>query len=279
MMDPALITLPIIFITVILSYQGFKDHSLLEKHVFDVQKIQLNKDYKRFITSGFFHVNWLHLIFNMLSLYFFSSGVGIALGPAGLLLIYFAGIAGGNLIALWVHKNHGTYRSIGASGGVYAVIFATVALFPGMKISLFFLLTLPVWIYGLLFLGFSMYAIRSKTDNIGHEAHLGGALLGLIIAIILKPSAVEENYLPILAVLIPVLILIYIIIYKPSVLMVDNLYYKTSHNLTIDQKYNLERKIQQVNIDRILEKIHKRGINSLTKEEKQQLEEYSKKPG
>ena len=61
--------------------------------------------------------------------------------------------------------------------------------------------------------------------------------------------------------------------------MVDNLYYKTSHNLTIDQKYNLERKIQQVNIDRILEKIHKRGINSLTKEEKQQLEEYSKKPG
>ena len=148
-----------------------------------------------------------------------------------------------------------------------------------LKISLFFIISLPTWVYGLLFLGFSLYGIRSKSDNIGHEAHLGGALVGMLIAIILHPSAVEENYLPILAVLIPLLALIYIIVYKPQLMMVDNLYFKTSHKLTIDQKYNLEKKNQQETIDKILEKIHRKGINSLTREEKQKLEEYSKKQG
>jgi membrane associated rhomboid family serine protease len=274
-----MVTLPIILITMLVSYQGFKNHRLVEQYAFDVDQVLLKKDYKRLITSGFFHVNWMHLIFNMLSFYFFSGGIEAILGFPALLLIYFGGLAGGNLIALWMHRQHGGYRSIGASGAVYAIIFASVALFPGMQITLFFLLSIPTWVYGLLFLGFSMYAIRSKTDNIGHEAHLGGALVGMVIAIILQPSAVEENYIPILAVLLPTLALIYIIMYKPSLLMVDNLHFNTSHNLTIDQKYNLEKKMQQVNIDRILEKIHRRGINSLSREEKQQLDEYSKKPG
>jgi membrane associated rhomboid family serine protease len=274
-----MVILPLILITVLVSYQGFRNHSLIEQYSFDVDQVMRRKDYKRLVTSGFFHVNWMHLVFNMLSFYFFSGGIEASLGILSLLLIYFAGLIGGNLIALWMHRQHGGYRSIGASGAVYAIIFASVALFPGMQITLFFLISIPTWVYGLLFLGFSMYAIRSKTDNIGHEAHLGGAVTGMLIAIILQPSAVEENYLPILAVLIPTLLLIYIIIYKPSMLLVDNLHFKTTHNLTIDQKYNLERKLQQVNIDRILEKIHRRGMNSLTREEKQQLDEYSKKPG
>ena len=255
------------------------DHSLIDRYSFDVDQVKLRKDYKRLVTSGFFHVNWFHLIFNMLTFYFFSTGIAAVLGPLPLLWIYFAGLVGGNLVGLWMHRRHGSYRSIGASGAVYALIFASVALFPGMKISLFFIISLPTWVYGLLFLGFSLYGIRSKSDNIGHEAHLGGALVGMLIAIILYPSAVEENYLPILAVLIPLLAIIYIIVYKPQLMMVDNLYYKKSHNLTIDQKYNLEKKNQQVTIDKILEKIHRKGINSLTREEKHKLEEYSKKQG
>jgi membrane associated rhomboid family serine protease len=278
-MSPSVIILLLILLTALTSYRGFTDHSLLDRYSFDVDKVTLRKDYKRLVTSGFFHVNWFHLIFNMMTFYFFGNSIAALLGMPSLLLIYFAGLVGGNLVGLWVHKRHGGYRSVGASGAVYALIFASVALFPGMKISLFFILSLPTWIYGLLFLGFTLYGIRSKTDNIGHEAHLGGAIVGLVIAIILNPSAVEENYLPILAVLIPALILIYIIMYKPQVLLVDNLFYKNAHNLTIDQKYNLERKNQQVTIDKILEKIHRNGINSLTREEKQKLEEFSKKQG
>ena len=278
-MSPSIIILLIIALTVLTSYRGFQDHGLIERYSFDVDRVRLNKDYKRLVTSGFFHVSWFHLIFNMLTFYFFGQNIAGFLGLAPLLLIYLAGLVGGNLVALWLHRKHGTYRSIGASGAVYAIIFASVVLFPGMKITLFFLLSLPTWIYGLLFLGFTLYGIRSKTDNIGHEAHLGGAIIGMLIAIVLYPSAVQENFLPIMAVLIPSLILIYMIMYKPGALLVDNQYYKRTHNLTIDQKFNLDRKNQQVTIDRILEKIHRRGINSLTREEKQKLEEYSKKQG
>jgi membrane associated rhomboid family serine protease len=279
-MSSSVIILLLIILTCLTSYRGFTDHRLVDKYSFDVDQVSLRKDYKRLVTSGFFHVNWFHLIFNMLTFYFFSQGVATVLGMFSLLIIYFAGLIGGNLVGLWIHRKHGGYRSIGASGAVYAIIFASVALFPGMKISLFFILSLPTWIYGLLFLGFTLYGIRSKTDNIGHEAHLGGALVGMLIAIILYPSTIEENYLPILAVLIPALALIYIIMYKPQMLMVDNLHFKKTHpQLTIDQKFNLEKKNQQLTIDRILEKIHQKGIKSLTAEEKKKLEEFSKKQG
>jgi membrane associated rhomboid family serine protease len=278
MASPSMIILPLILFTFLFSYQGFKNHMLIDQYAFDVEKVLVGKEYKRLITSGFFHINWFHLVFNMLTFYFFSGSIITALGVLGLLILYFGGITVGNLVALWIHKNHGSYRSMGASGGVYALIFGGIALFPGMKIGLFLLpFSMPTWLFGLIFLGFSIYAIRSKRDNVGHEAHLGGALAGIIMAILMVPSVVERNYLPILAVLIPILAIIYIIAYKPQLLMVDSLHFKTTHKLTIDQKFNLEKKQQQVNIDRILEKIHRRGINSLTREEKQQLEEYSRK--
>jgi membrane associated rhomboid family serine protease len=278
MTDSSIIIFPLIMLTFLVSYRGFQNHMMIDQFGFDVEKVLVRKEYKRLITSGFFHINWFHLIFNMLTLYFFSSSIVMALGIGGLLLLYFGGIIVGNLVALWIHKNHGSYKSMGASGGVYALIFAGIALFPGMKIGFFLLpLSIPTWLFGLIFLGFSIYAIRSKRDNVGHEAHLGGALAGIIMAILMVPSAVEKNYLPILAVLIPILAIIYIIAYKPQLMMVDSLHYKTTHNLTIDQKFNLQKKKQQVNIDRILEKIHRRGINSLTREEKQQLDEYSRR--
>ncbi len=277
MTGSSLITLPIILITFVLSYRGFKDHRLVDQYGFQVNKVLLYKDYKVLLTSGFFHVGWFHLIFNMLTFYFFSEGLGNLLGTLPLLIIYFSGLVGGNLLALWMHRNHGDYRAVGASGAVYALIFASIALMPGMRIGIFPLpISIPTWIYGLLFLGFSMYIIRSKRDNIGHEAHLGGALIGMLIALLFEPAAIRENYLPILAVLVPTLAFIFIIVYKPHLLMVDSLHFKETHKLTIDQRFNLEKQQQQLTIDKILEKIHQRGMNSLTSEERKQLDAYSK---
>ena len=110
----------------------------------------------------------------------------------------------------------------------------------------------------------------------GHEAHLGGALIGMLIAILMQPSVLSLNYFAILAVLIPTSVFMYIIIYKPHYLLVDNLFYKKSGRYTIDQKYNLEKKQEQLDIDKILEKIHKKGMKSLTKKEKEQLEKYAR---
>ena len=232
----------------------------------------------RLVTSGFLHVSWTHLIFNMLSLYFFSGFIEIYLGGIQFLLIYFASLIGGDLLSLFVHKNHGDYSAVGASGAVCGIIFASIALFPGMGVGFFGLpFSIPGWLYGVIYILYSIYGIKSKKDNIGHEAHLGGALIGMVVALIIQPSAVAENYPTILIIAIPTISFIYLIITRPHILLVDNFFFK-AHNddYSIDHKYNAEKNIQQKEIDYILEKISKSGINSLSKKEKEQLEEYSK---
>ncbi len=269
----------ILIINVICSYKGFNNEHFFDTYKFGVDKILINKEYKRLITSGFLHVNWAHLIFNMLSLIFFSGSIEGYLGGIQFLIIYMASLIGGNLFSLLVHKNQGDYYSVGASGAVCGIIFASIALFPGMGIGFFFLpISIPGWLYGILFVLFSIYGIRSKKDNIGHEAHLGGALVGMAVALLLEPAAFLENYIAILIISVPTIAFIYLIITRPHLLLIDNLFFKTHQKAyNIDQRYNLEKTNKQKEIDRILDKINKRGMNSLTRSESQKLKEYSKK--
>jgi membrane associated rhomboid family serine protease len=272
-MTAGMISLLIIVVTVVISYKGFKDRFFFEKYEFGVDKVRLYRDYKRLITSGFLHVNWMHLIFNMLGLYFFSG----ALEVYQFLLIYFASMVGGNLLSLIVYKNQGDYTSVGASGAVCGVIFASIALEPRASILLFFI-PMPGWIFGLLYIGMTIYGVRSKRDNIGHEAHLGGAMIGMLLAICLQPAALMKNYIYILIITIPTLVFIYLIITRPHILLIDNLFFKThTDHYSIDHKYNEKKTNQQQEIDKILDKISKRGINSLSQKEKQMLKDFSKK--
>jgi hypothetical protein len=215
----------------------------------------------------------------MLSLYSFSGLVEMALGSISFLLIYFASLAGGGLFSLFIHRNHGDYSSVGASGAVCGVMFASVALFPGMNISLFPLpVSVPSWVYALLYVLISIYAIRSQKNNIGHDAHLGGGLVGMLLALVMRPSTFLANLPTILIILIPCLVFIYLIVTRPALLFVDNLFYKTHKDYySIDHRYNAERADQQQEVDRILEKISRRGIGSLSKKEKDTLEAYSKR--
>jgi membrane associated rhomboid family serine protease len=268
-MRPDVISFLLIILTALVSYRGFKDHFFFEKYEFGVDKVKLYRDYKRLITSGFLHVNWMHLIFNMIGLFFFAG----SLPWFTLLLIYFASMVGGNLLSLIVYKNQGDYTSVGASGAVNGIIFATIALDPGIRIMF-----MPGWLFGLVYIGFTIWGVRSKRDNIGHEAHLGGAIIGMLVAIAMYPAALRENYITILIIAIPTLVFIYLIITRPHILMVDNLFYKThTDHYSIDHKYNESKYNQQQEIDRILDKISKRGINSLSQKEKKMLKDYSKK--
>lgn len=268
-MRPDVISFLLIILTALVSYRGFKDHFFFERYEFGVDKVRLYRDYKRLITSGFLHVNWMHLIFNMLALFFFAG----SLKTGQFLLIYFASMIGGNLLSLLVYKNQGDYTSVGASGAVNGIIFATIALKPDIEIMF-----LPGWLFGLIYIGLTIWGVRSKRDNIGHEAHLGGAIIGMLLAIALNPSALAENYKTILIISIPTLVFIYLIITRPHILMVDNLFFKThSNHYSIDHKYNESKFNQQQEIDRILDKISKRGINSLSQKEKKMLKDYSKK--
>lgn len=268
-MEPtAYLSLLLIIINVIVSYRGFNNPAFFNTYSFSVDKVLLQKDYKVLVTSGFLHVGWLHLLFNMFSLYIFSQGVEPYLGSLQFMLIYFTSLICGNLFSIVVHRNQPGYTSVGASGAVCGIIFSAIALSPNMGIGFFFLpISIPAWIFGLLYIIYSIYGLRSRADNVGHDAHLAGAIAGLVLTVILNPEALAENYLPILAVFIPSAAFITYIIKNPAALLVDKRYsVKKRH--TIDQSYNIQKKTRQQEIDRILEKIHRRGMGSLTQKEK-----------
>jgi membrane associated rhomboid family serine protease len=267
----------LILANIIVSYQGFKDQFFVDRYQFEVEKILVYKDYKRLVTSGFLHVGWLHLILNMISLYFFSGLVESQLGTLAFLVIYFGSLIGGDLFSLLIHKHDSGYSSIGASGAVFGIVFAAIALFPNMNIGLFFLPGIPAWIYGLAYVLYSIYGIRSRMNNVGHDAHLCGAVFGMLVAIALQPSSIMQNPVPILLVSVPAIVFIYIIVTRPHVLLIDNLFYKNQRrHYNIDQRYNAEKVDKQKELDRLLEKIHKKGMNSLSAKEKANLAEYSK---
>jgi membrane associated rhomboid family serine protease len=270
----------LILITLVFSYKGFSNQVFYDRYKFQVDKILLNREYRRLVTTGFLHINWLHLIFNMMVLFSLGGMVVSRLGPLEFLLIYFGALVGGGLLSLFIHRYHGDYSSVGASGSIGGVLFASIALYPGMGIGLFLLpISLPGWLFGLLYILFSIYGIKSRNSNIGHEAHLGGALVGMLIALLLEPSAMVNNYITILIILVPAIVFIWLILTRPEFLLIDNFFFKKHHdNLTLDQKYNLEKNKRQLEIDKILDKINRKGMKSLSREERDRLEQYSKRP-
>ncbi len=246
MENTGFIGLILILASIAFSYKGFTNEAFFDGYKLKVDRILVNKDYKRLLTFGFLHVSWMHLIFNMLTLYAFSGPLESVLGNTRFLSIYFVSLVGGGLLSLFVHRNHSSYSSVGASGAICGIIFASIALFPGMEIGFFGLpLSIPSWLYGILYIAFSIYGIKSNKDNIGHESHLGGALIGMIVSLLMEPSAFTENYLTILVIAFPTIAFIVLIITRPQVLLVDNFYFKTQNNFySIDHKYNEEQNAQ-----------------------------------
>ena len=271
--EPSIFTLIIIGINVWISYKGFNDTSFFQRNLFQVDKILAHKEYKRLWMSGFLHVNWMHLIFNMITFYSFGRYLEYELGPIQMLVIYFASLIGGDLLALLVHKNHGRYSAVGASGAVSGIIFAALALFQGIHLE--FPFPMPGWLYGILFVVYSIYGIRSRVGNIGHEAHLGGALMGLLTAVLMDPTALQVNLTVILLLAIPSIAFIILLVLRPNILILDNPFGNRRGYETKDDQYHARKLAEQQEIDRILDKVKKNGLHSLTPEEKENLKRFS----
>lgn len=266
----------IILVNAFVTYRGLQSYSYLDKYSFKVDEILVQKDYKRLITSGFLHGSWTHFGFNMFSLYCFSGVLESVFGPVYFLLIYFVSLLGGNLFSLYIHKNHPGYSAVGASGAICGIVFASIALFPGMEIGLLFLpVYFPSWIYGLLFVLISIYGIRSQAGNIGHDAHLGGGLVGLLLAIGLVPEVLITNYLPIVLILVPSTIFMFMIWSRPEMLLVNPAFKKENKFYTFEDRFHSNRKAKEQEVNLILEKISKYGFDSLTKLEKDTLDQRS----
>src|SRR6266516_3232309 len=139
----------VILATGLVSYFGFRNWEVEAKYIFNPERILAGKEYYRLVTSAFLHADWRHLIFNMLSLYFFGPSIESFLGKTQFLLIYFGAVVGGNLLSLYVHRHH-DYRAYGASGGVGGIIFSYILLFPGAGIMLFYFpVSIPGWLYAI----------------------------------------------------------------------------------------------------------------------------------
>lgn len=274
MQEASIVGIIIIFVTFLTSYKGLKEHAFLDRYAFHTDKILINKEYIRLVTSGFLHVSWMHFAFNMATLYFFSDSLEWKMGPEKLLAIYFGSLVGGGLFSLYMHRNHPDYSAIGASGAVSGLVFASIALFPDMELSLFLLpVFIPGWAFGLFYVLISIYGIRSQSDNIGHDAHLGGGLVGLMIAVGMFPESIANNYLAILLIVIPSAIFIYLILTRPGFLLTNNAPGKQKGFYLPEDKYKAAVRDHRSEVDKILDKIKKHGIDSLTKQEIQKLKE------
>lgn len=206
----SILTLAVIAVTCIISFIGFNDRQFFDRFKFSTYAILELKQVDRLLSSGFLHADFMHLFFNMFTLYFFSDVIIQSLGNLHYILIYLAAILGGNLLTLWMYRRDMTYTAIGASGGVSGILFCSVALFPHMELLIFPLpIPLPGWIFALLYLAYSVYGMKSSLGNIGHVAHLGGAVVGFAGAIIGYPQIIQMHG-PFLALMaIPLVVLGY----------------------------------------------------------------------
>jgi membrane associated rhomboid family serine protease len=185
------ITLVIIIVTVLASVSAWNNSDAMNKMIFWPKGMNDPKEYFRFVTHGFIHADWPHLIFNMLALYFFGKWVEsffYAIGKGAFFgIMYLSAIVVASIPAFIKHRNNHYYRSLGASGGVAAVLFSFVFLAPWQTMYIWFI-PMPSIVFAVGYLAYSAYMSRKGIDNVGHDAHFYGAVYGFAFTWIFDPN-------------------------------------------------------------------------------------------
>lgn len=199
------ITFSLIAINVIISLIGFSNADFLDKTIMWPYMVKREKQYFRFITSGFIHADFIHLLFNMVSFYFFGTAIEFYFAEYGLggnisyLLLYFIGLIVSDIPSYIKHQDDYNYKALGASGAVSAVIFACVLFQPWGMIRIYFL-PMPFIVFAFVYLGYCIYMSKKNIGHINHDAHLWGSLFGLVFTVALiafmspqlLPAIIEE---------------------------------------------------------------------------------------
>ncbi len=193
----------IIVLNIFLSNKGFRDRAFFNNYKFSPYHIKKGEKI-RYISSGFLHVDYTHLFVNMFTLYFFVDAVIFQVGDINFLIIYFASLIFGNWLTYRFNSNNINYSAVGASGAVMGIVYSAILLNPEMTLF-FFILPMPGYIFGLGYLFYSIYSMKRVNDNIGHEAHLGGAIAGFFTTIFISPFVIINNLFTVLILLIPII--------------------------------------------------------------------------
>lgn len=192
----------IIGLNIFFSYKGFRDRIFFNKYKFSPMRIKSGEKI-RYISSGFLHVDTTHLIVNMFTLYFFVDAVIFRVGDINFLIIYFTSLIFGNWLTYRFNSNNINYSAVGASGAVMGIVYSAILLNPEMTLF-FFVIPMPGYLFGLGYLFYSIYSMKKVNDNIGHEAHLGGAIAGFFSTIFISPAVVLTNLFTVLILLVPI---------------------------------------------------------------------------
>lgn len=193
-MSITLEVLIVILLNSLISYKGFNDVIFFEKFHFKMSNIK-NGEYYRFLTSGFLHVDKQHLLFNMVTLYFFGDFVLNIFGTFWFFCLYLACLIIGSVSCFIIHNKNNNFSAVGASGAVTGILFSAILAYPDLKLALlFFPIPMPGYFFGIAYLVYTFYGINKENDGIGHSAHLGGAISGILLSIILKPELILLSF-------------------------------------------------------------------------------------
>jgi len=247
--------------------------------MFNPRAILVHKEFYRMITSGLIHADWMHFAFNAFSFYSFGQVIEFVYGPRVLLLVYVSSILGGSLLSLVIHRYH-EYRALGASGGVCGVIFASIFLLPGGSIMLMLLpIPIPAYLYAVIFLVVSYIGHRRGIGNVGHDAHLGGAVVGLLAAAGMYPELIFAQPWMFAGVLLLSLAIMGMLLLDPLHLVKLPFEERKPEPVGGERmrryQENSARNKKMATLDELLEKVAENGIDSLSDAQRKQMEQLS----
>lgn len=166
---------------------------LIEAGLLRPWQVARGRQRHRLLTSGFVHATYGHLLFNALTLWSFGPQLEQRIGSGRFALLYVLGLLVSDLGTVYRQRNNPSYASLGASGAILAVLFASVLYFPLQSLFVMFVpIPVPAWLFALGYLAYSLYASRFVRDHINHDAHLGGAIVGIVFVLVTDPGAAQR---------------------------------------------------------------------------------------
>ena len=187
-----IVTWTLVAVTVVVSWIAFSNRALLERLILWPPAVTGRHQYDRLITHGLVHADFGHLLFNMVTLYFFGTAIEPVfeqrIGKVGFALFYLVAIVVAIMPSWLRHRADPNYRSLGASGGVAAVLFSFILFAPWATIYVF-VVPIPAIVYAVIYVGYSIWMDHRGGDNVNHSAHLAGALFGVVATLIIEPRA------------------------------------------------------------------------------------------
>ena len=179
----------ILILTIVISLLGmYRIPDIINKFLFRPYFFLREKQYDTMIMSGFIHADTTHLLFNMITFFFFAFPLERFLGTGKFVALYFVGLVVSHTCTWYKERNNPQYASLGASGAISAVLFAYIVYFPSTMLLVFFI-PMPAMVFAFLYVGYSWWAAKNANDRINHDAHLCGALSGLGFVAVTDPSA------------------------------------------------------------------------------------------